>query len=107
MAVRRASERKNVSPQSTSYDEFGDDPITAEQFAGGMSDYDLRDFGFTLNRGRIRNFASGLGEDNLNSDESFTESTVGDYDINEDIYAAYFMGRMSIDDVTVDRWRAL
>jgi TonB-dependent receptor len=73
------------------YDDFGDETFTAADFLGGKPGYDLLDFGFGLNRGAIRSFTRGLGEDNLNGDESLVESTVGDYDIEEDIYAGYLM----------------
>lgn len=83
------------------YDDFGDDPILASQFAGGSADYDLRRFGFTLREGAIRNFTDALGDDSLNADATLTESTVGDYSIDEDVYAAYLMGTMDFGDITV------
>lgn len=83
------------------FDDFGDADIGADRFALGPADYGLREFGFTLDRNRIREFTDALGEDSRDADASFTESTVGDYKIDEDIYAAYVMATVDFDDVTV------
>ncbi len=83
------------------FDDFGDDDISAVEFAGGKLDYSLGDMGFAWNPGSVRRFASGLTEDNKDLDKSFTESTVGDYEIQEDIYAGYFMATVDLSSVTL------
>ncbi len=84
----------------TVYDDFGDD-ISAMEFLASDPDYDLADFGFGLSGSSIRRFTRGLGPDSINDDESFTESTVGDFEIQEDIYAGYLMATLDFDSVSV------
>ncbi len=83
------------------FDDFGDDDISAVGFRAADPDYDLADFGFGLNGSALRSFARGLTDANRNLDESFTESTVGDYEIEEDIYAGYLMASMDFDSVSL------
>ena len=83
------------------FDDFGDDAISAELFATGNVSYDLLPFGFGLSPGAIRSFTGGLTDDNRDGDASLVESTVGDYEIDEDIYAAYVMATVDFEDVTV------
>lgn len=100
--VKARQREKDRESDIDVYDDFGDDAITAEGFAGGQSEWDLRTFGFTLNRGALRNFTRGLTDDNLNADDTLVESTVGDYSIDEDIYAGYAMAT-----VDFDQWRII
>ncbi|MFV8818802.1 TonB-dependent receptor [Haliea sp. E17] len=81
------------------FDSFDD--VDALKFRGVNPDFDLADFGFGLSRSALRSFTRGLTDDNRNADESLTESTVGDYDIQEDIYAGYLMATMDFDTVTL------
>lgn len=83
------------------YDDFGDGDVSAQDFRASDPDYDLADFGFGLSGSALRRFTRDLGPDNLNAAESFTESTVGDYEIQEDIYAGYLMATMDFEAVSV------
>lgn len=99
--VKARQRDKERSADIEIFDDFGDDTPTAQAFLGKDPSYDLAQFGFGLDRGSIRNFAGTLGSDNLDADKSLTESTVGDYEIEEDIYAGYFMATADIDDLTL------
>ena len=91
----REKERESTIDVFDDFDSVGSPDASA--FAGGNIDYNLNRFGFGLNRGALRSFWKTLGDDNYNADESFTESTVGDYEIDEDIYAGYIQAQVDID----------
>ncbi len=99
----REKTRESTIEVYDDFDSLGE--FTAADFATDQFvDYNLLQpmFGFGLSPGAIRSFAGQLGADNLNADETLTESTVGDYVVEEDVKAAYIMLTTDIGD-----WRAI
>ena len=65
------------------------------EFSGTEVDYQLGQFGSTINAAQVKAAIDGAEEDEV-------ESSIGDYLITEDTSAAYVMGRVDIND-----WRIL
>lgn len=74
-------------------DFIGDTSLSA--FSGGEADYQLGQFGNTINASRVKAAIQAPEADE-------EESSIGDYDVTEDTSAAYVMGRVDIND-----WRIL
>lgn len=72
---------------------IGDTSLT--EFSGSEVDYQLGQFGSTINAAQVKAAIEDVEEDEL-------ESSIGDYLITEDTSAAYLMGRVDIND-----WRIL
>ncbi|MGL4895080.1 MAG: TonB-dependent receptor, partial [Shewanella sp.] len=70
-----------------------DDALLLSQYAGNELDYSLGRFGTGINSTPVWELVNSLDADN-NRDE--VESTINDFDITEDINAAYLMGHMDI-----------
>lgn len=74
------------------------DGINPSQFASASPDWDLGNFGPGLNRGAMRSYfnqnRANLELDELNSE---VESNGASYSVDEDILAAYLMGKIEID----------
>ncbi|GAB1257837.1 TonB-dependent receptor [Aurantivibrio plasticivorans] len=76
------------------YDDL--DFLSASDFVAGSPDYSLANFGFGLNANALRSTAFALGSTGLNAEESVVESSVGDYGMSEEIFAAYVMAQVDI-----------
>jgi TonB-dependent receptor len=90
---------KSFDLQLDVYDGFDGDYALAD--VAGEATYTLADLGPVPDRGLVRAFNSanaGLFE--LNEIDTAFESNVEDFEVNEDIYAAYVMGRWSTDRTT-------
>ena len=73
---------------------------TLDSFAGEPVDYQLGNFGPSINPGAVKNFITDFSVDDETRDVE--ESSVGDFDITEETRAAYVMGRIDI-----NNWRLL
>lgn len=74
-------------------DFIGDTSLSA--FSGSEADYQLGQFGSTINAAQVKAAIEAAEEDEV-------ESSIGDYLVTEDTSAAYVMGRVDIND-----WRIL
>lgn len=81
-------------------DEYGlsDEQLAMGNFTTGSVDYGLGNFGPGLSAGRIESLLGGLDRDDFYDEE---ESRVNDYDMKEDIDAAYLMHTLDIGDLRV------
>lgn len=77
---------------------FTDDQITLDKFTTGEVDYNLGTFGPNIDETLVRNT---LGQMNKADFLVNGDSAIEDFEIQEDINAAYFMGRIDIDDTRV------
>lgn len=74
--------------------------ITLEEFTDEPVDYQLGNFGPSINSAAVKNYIKDI---DLNENEpDKEESNIGDFDITEETRAAYVMGRIDI-----DNWRVL
>ncbi len=76
------------------YDDFDD--LTLADFQSGKVDYALDRFGSGISAGGLEGLIGGLDA----SDQE--ESRIGDFDMSEDINAAYFMNTLDL-----DKWRII
>ncbi|MDH1263135.1 TonB-dependent receptor [Pseudomonas sp. GD03944] len=78
-------------------DTFGlsDDDRNLGNFVKGPVDYNLGHYGPGISDKAIKRLLSGLNRDDFYNEE---ESRVNDFDMSEDINAAYFMNSIDIDD---------
>lgn len=74
---------------------FSDDDLNLGQFIKGSVDYNLGQFGPGISDKAIDRLLAGLNRDDFYNEE---ESRVNDFDMSEDINAAYFMNSIDIDD---------
>ncbi len=96
----REKERESEIRVYDDFDSLGNP--TAETFATSGPDYDLNQFGFGLNPGRLRGTAfNSVGSANINNDETLVESTVGDFLIEEDVSAAYIMATINLESLRI------
>jgi TonB-dependent receptor len=88
--------RRDVSndTQTWKYDDFGTLPTNLSQYSGGNLNYKPGPFGQSINGSAIRNLIGQL-DPNAAFDEE--ESRIGDYQMTEDINAAYVMNSIDID----------
>ncbi|QYJ80390.1 TonB-dependent receptor [Shewanella acanthi] len=70
-----------------------DDALLMNQYATGELDYSLGRFGEGINASPLWSLIDSLDAENNRDD---IESTINDFDISEDINAAYLMGHMDI-----------
>ncbi|MGE6527885.1 TonB-dependent receptor [Pseudomonas sp. NPDC077382] len=79
------------------YDDFDD--LTLADFQSGKVDYALDRFGSGISAGGLEGLIGGLDASEFFDDE---ESRIGDFDMSEDINAAYFMNTLDL-----DKWRII
>lgn len=102
-AGMKVSEREKTAAEDIYiYEDFADNGVTALSLAdyqSGTVDYGLDRFGPGIDAGALFNLL-----DTLNADDFFdeVESNIGDYEINEDIYAGYLMA-----DIQSGRWQVI
>ncbi len=79
------------------------DDISMADYASGSVDYGIGHYGPKLNKGQLRSLMSSLATDaDTEQDarnEGFVDSYVEDYTIDEDINAAYLMGKIEMDEL--------
>lgn len=98
----KASRRKKENDEDIwVYEDFaaaGIDPARLGQgnFTGGEVDYSLGRLGPSINDGPVRDLVDELDANSYVDEEG---SRINDYRIDEDINAAYLMGRMQVDDL--------
>jgi TonB-dependent receptor len=76
------------------YDDFGAAPTNLSQYSGGNLNYKPGPFGQAINGSAIRNLISGLDRNAAFNEE---QSRIDDYQMSEDINAAYVMNTVDID----------
>lgn len=79
-------------------DVFSDAELNMDQFSKGQVDYSLDNFGPGLSANRIESLIGGLDRADYYNEE---ESRVNDFDMSEDIDAAYLMHTLDIDDLRI------
>ncbi|AZZ44840.1 TonB-dependent receptor [Pseudomonadaceae bacterium SI-3] len=79
------------------YDDFDD--LTLADFQSGKVDYALDRFGSGISAGGLEGLIGGLDASEYYDQE---ESRIGDFDMSEDINAAYFMNTLDL-----DKWRII
>ena len=77
---------------------FSDEQLGMDQFSKGTVDYSLDRFGPGLSADRIEDLIGGLDRSEFFNEE---ESRVNDFDMSEDINAAYLMHTLDIDDLRI------
>ena len=79
------------------------DDISMSDYASGSVDYGIGRYGPKLNKGQLRALMNSLAADaDTEQDarnEGFVDSYVEDYTIDEDINAAYLMGKIEMDEL--------
>jgi TonB-dependent receptor len=75
------------------YDDFDD--VTLAGYQNGKVDYSLGRFGNGISAGAIKNLIGGLDRSAFYDEE---ESRINDFDMREDINAAYVMNTLDVDD---------
>jgi TonB-dependent receptor len=92
--VKHAEREKDNNVDIWIAEDFtGDTSLT--EFSGSEVDYQMGQFGSTINAAQVKSAIEDAEEDEV-------ESSIGDYLITEDTSAAYVMGRVDIND-----WRIL
>lgn len=92
--VKHAEREKDNNVDIWIAEDFtGDTSLT--EFSGNEVDYQMGQFGSTINAAQVKSAIEDAEEDEV-------ESSIGDYLITEDTSAAYVMGRVDIND-----WRIL
>lgn len=79
------------------YDDFDD--LTLADFQAGNVDYALGRFGSGISAGALKDLIGGLDASQFYDEE---ESRIGDFDMSEDINAAYLMNTLDM-----DKWRII
>ncbi|WP_028240534.1 TonB-dependent receptor [Stutzerimonas azotifigens] len=75
-------------------DVFSEDDLNLTQFSKGRVDYSMGNFGPGISAGAVDRLLAGLDRDAYYSEE---DSRVNDFDMQEDINAAYLMNTVDID----------
>ncbi len=79
------------------------DDISMTDYVSGSVDYSLGHYGPKLNKGQLRSLMNSLAADADSEqdarNEGFVDSYVEDYTIDEDINAAYLMGKIEMDEL--------
>ncbi len=88
---------KTNDAESWAYDDFDD--LTLADFQSGKVDYALDRFGSGISAGGLEGLIGGLDASEFYDQE---ESRIGDFDMSEDINAAYFMNTLDL-----DKWRII
>ncbi len=90
---------KTSDEWETLYDGFPDDPTLADGFATALDDYDLRApfVGPAISAGAAdRYIARNRNAFEIDDEETLIASSGGDWEVNEDVYAAYAMTRAEV-----------
>ena len=77
---------------------FAEDDLTLDNFTGPEADYQFGRFGNTIRAQSLYDLINSLDKTDFIDEEA---SRVGDYRIEEDINAAYVMGRVDINDLRI------
>ena len=77
---------------------FSDEQLGMDQFSKGSVDYSLDRFGPGLSADRVEDLIGGLDRSEFFNEE---ESRVNDFDMSEDINAAYLMHTLDIDNLRI------
>lgn len=83
------------------YDEFEGTALeeaTLDAYRSASVDYSLGDFGPGISKSAVRNALADLDDNALNPEDSQVDSQLEDYEIDEDITAAYLMGTFDLSD---------
>ena len=97
--LRRREKRNDANIRV--FDGFPDDPTLAV-FTDSAPAYEEGSFGPGVSASRIRAFIDeSIGSFELNDDDTLAGSLGGDYDIEENVDAAYIMSRMDFDSLRV------
>ncbi len=80
------------------YDDFGTADTSLGQYTDGTVDYGLGHFGPGISASAIERLLAGLNRADFYNEE---ESRVNDFDMSEDIDAAYLMHTIDIDDLRI------
>ncbi|MFX4228503.1 MAG: TonB-dependent receptor [Porticoccaceae bacterium] len=92
---------KSQNEDVTIYEGFPGDPMLTSLLADPF-DYSLGNFGPQPDEPSIRAFlAENEGDLEVNEEDSDIDSRSADFEMQEDIYAAYIMGKLSFDDFHV------
>jgi len=88
--------RRDVSNDSQTfiYDQFDASPTNLSQYSGGNLNYKPGPFGQSINGSAIRNL---IGQLDRNAALDQEESRINDYEMTEDINAAYVMNTIDLD----------
>ncbi|MCV6621691.1 MAG: TonB-dependent receptor [Cellvibrionaceae bacterium] len=102
--LKRSEREKTDDVNADIYNDFGDiDDPTMDAFINGNLNYAIGNFGPALNKSAIDALINGQikGNTALQDEEALAESLVSsarDYNVNEDVTAAYIMSRVDIND---------
>ena len=77
---------------------FSDAQLSLANFTKGQVDYGLGEFGPKISADKVNQLVDSLNRDDFVDEE---KSRIADYTINEDIQAAYVMGRIDMDELRV------
>ncbi|MFT4766520.1 MAG: outer membrane receptor for Fe3+-dicitrate, partial [Oleispira sp.] len=77
---------------------FTDQQLSLTNFTDGQVDYDLGAFGPQISDDKVNELVNSLNRDDFIDEE---KSRIADYTINEDIQAAYVMGRIDMDELRI------
>ena len=79
------------------------DDVSMSDYVDGSVDYSLGNYGPALSKGKLRSLMNSLASDSAAEasavEEGFGDSYIEDYTIEEDINAAYLMGKIDMDDL--------
>lgn len=75
---------------------FTDEQLSMANFSDGQVDYGLGDFGTKISADKVNQLVDSLNRDDFIDTE---KSRIADYTINENIQAAYAMGRIDLDEL--------
>ena len=97
--LRRREKTNDLS--ITVYDGFPDDPVLSD-FLGSSPVYGLGAFGPGIDVQKVRNYIeTNRSSFEINQDDTFISSIVGDYSIDEDINAIYLMSKYRRDQLSL------
>lgn len=77
---------------------FTDEQLSLANFTDGQVDYGLGSFGPKISADKVNQLVDSLNRDDFIDEE---KSRIADYTINEDIQAAYVMGRIDMNELRV------
>jgi TonB-dependent receptor len=92
--------RRNLSNDITTaiYEDFGSLPTNLSQYSGGQLNYKPGPFGQEIRGSNINNL---IGQLDRNAAIDEEESRINDFEMTEDINAAYIMNTVDIDNLTI------
>lgn len=95
---------KTSDEWETLYDGFPDDPTLADGFAASLDDYDLRApyVGPAISASAMdRYIAQNRDAFEIDQEETLIASSGGDWNVNEDVYAAYVLTRAELGNLRI------